>query len=83
MRASTLATLDDVSIVPETVSPGATVVLSICTPTISGAAFGRRMGDEGVGSGVAAGEADGVTACALAVATGVIVAVAVGAALDC
>lgn len=75
MRASTLATFDDVRMLPETVSPGCTTVELMSSRTISGGAFGASCGGvTGAGDGVLVGA--GVT---VAVAAGAAAGVAVSA----
>lgn len=64
MRASTLATFDDVTTIPETVSPPWSTVLSMWSATICGGAFGASCGTEA--RGFARGVGVGV-GCALAV----------------
>jgi hypothetical protein len=64
-RISTLATLEEVSTTPETMSPACGVVGLICTQRICGAASGGNMRIVGVGIGEGdaegAGERLGVT----------------------
>src|SRR5579863_190395 len=76
MRASTLATLELVTTLPETVSPGWTVVSLIAMSRICGAALGGRRRTLAVSlGGVTVGDGGGVEAGGgLAVGAGVAVA---------
>jgi hypothetical protein len=90
IRASTLAVFSEVSMLPETVSPEDTTVLSICKATICGGSFGPGVAAATAGAAVAelTGAATsedvrseagvGLAADGTAVGTGVTLALAVG-----
>ena len=78
MRATTLATFDDVRTSPETVSPPCSTVLSMCSRTISGGAFAARCGTSETGAALTRGIGErGGAVVAGAVVAGTVVAGAV------